>query len=147
MKERGLICKGWEVLTLLAERKLLVQRAIKPQPPEGDSVRREATGNWYDQHGNAYRSPLGAPGDVLWVREALGMFDGPTPDSYETRYTADGAVCMTIWPWLRAAAIPAMSMPRALARLTLEVGQTWVQRSGNLIWQWAVETTVKEVAS
>jgi hypothetical protein len=57
-------------------RKTVTRRVAKDQPPEGDIiVRHEATGNWYDQHGNAYDSPY-RPGEIRYMTEPLVEFCG-----------------------------------------------------------------------
>ena len=69
----------------------------------------------------------GKPGERLWVKEALGCFDGEIPDSYEGRYAADGKVAFHGWQW-KCNYLPGMFMPRCASRITLEITGVRVER-------------------
>ena len=68
------------------------------------------------------RCPYGAPGDRLWVKEAIRR------DGAWSVYDADGALTAAdAWPWQRNR-LPGMFCPRGLSRLLLEVTAVRVER-------------------
>jgi hypothetical protein len=113
VKERGIIFSAPMVRALLAGRKTMTRRMVKPQPPSVEAVRSKAGIDFHLFTGHAGRSdfrvagpvwavrelmdgrepewrcPHGQPGDRLWVREGFQycdeMLDG---------YTRDAPVCV-----------------------------------------------------
>lgn len=75
--------------------------------------------------------PYGAPGEKLWVREAIRRGDdenGGPIERVSSFFVADGARTKAdAWPW-KSATLPAMFMPWGLRRLTLEVTGVRVER-------------------
>lgn len=136
MTERPILCSGDEVRAILDGRKTQMRRPIKPQP---------------DDVFQSMRSPFGAPGDVLWVRETWGVFDsGAVYEdvngnlaigcAYGIAYRADdrdGELGSCVWydrPALTKAYRaderwrPSIHMPRWACRLTLDVLHVWRER-------------------
>lgn len=136
--ERPILFSGPMVRAILDGRKTMTRRVVKPQPESKPfQVYGEKTGDWftsnpdYPKHGammsGRWKSKYGQPGDRLWVKEAIGCFDGEIPDSYEGRYAADGKVVFHGWQWKRAY-LPGMFIPRWAARITLEIVGVRVER-------------------
>lgn len=69
------------------------------------------------------------PGDTLWVRETWAPGGAPgTQAAY--RYRADGDFLSPGEKWR-----PSIHMPRAAARLTLQVTRVWRERLMDISWQ------------
>lgn len=162
MKERQIPFSGAMVRALLEGRKGQTRRVVTPQPPVecgihymlGDESwlapedRKPLRHSWEAWHGPLFenrpkdhlcgshcvKSPYGAPGDRLWVREAWrttgdgGRCDDMAPrelQPYQVWYEADGAApadeCVGKYR-------PSMFMPRWASRITLEVTGMRVER-------------------
>lgn len=132
MTDRPIIFSAPMVNALLAGRKTMTRRIIKPQPEEhpGMNCRRLSFFNkrgdvvvdtWL---GNAGMYTPYSVGDRLWVRETHALFIGGRnlgeDDAlfYRASDDADGA-----GPWT-----PSIHMPRKLSRLTLTVTAVKVER-------------------
>lgn len=138
MKERPLLFSAPMVRALLAGTKTQTRRIVKPQPP---TYKPRAA--WFEpgvmgwappevpsQDWHRVRCPYGQPGDRLWVRETFAKIDGQTQPWIETDYRAtythgdrlgDSLGIKKRWT-------PAIHMPRAASRITLEVTGVRVER-------------------
>lgn len=130
MKERPILFNGRMVRALLAGTKTQTRRLVKPQPSilAGDLLCWKDDALTDDQM--AERSPYGKPGDRLWVRETFAKIAGQTQAWIETDYRAtythgdrlgDSLGIKKRWT-------PAIHMPRAASRITLEVTGVRVER-------------------
>jgi hypothetical protein len=136
MNARPILFSTPMIQALLAGRKTQTRRIVKPQPISYHNSG-GANSSWqtkgYCVGGKAEgviasmleRCPHGKQGDLLYVKEAVGLFSCPAGE--EGRYVADGAAACDAWPWKRAA-LPSMFMPRGLSRLTLEITGVRVER-------------------
>jgi hypothetical protein len=69
------------------------------------------------------KCPYGMPGNRLWVKEAIRHVGGGCSE-----YIADRTPTVAdAWPW-KPKALPGMSCPRGLSRITLEVTDVRVER-------------------
>ena len=136
--ERPCLFSGGMVNAILAGRKSVTRRVVKPQPAAGVRSSAFAPSGIEDGHGREIRCPFGGPGTKLWVRETwycdLPLSD---PDRLDhTYYRADarrtGRICDVIpececdgrkgyWK-------PSIFMPRWASRITLEVTGIRVER-------------------
>ncbi|NBD11804.1 hypothetical protein GTY96_22835 [Corallococcus sp. c25j21] len=146
MRERPILFSGPMVRAILAGRKTVTRRLIKPQPTDvefwlhgkpsnsrdGLPTMRDATGKGWAACG-PFTCPYGKPGDRLWVKEtyALDRIHDPTRPSAvlptllrDRWYRADGEQ----WVPLRGRWRPSIHMPRWASRLTLEVASVRVER-------------------
>jgi len=138
MKARPILFKPDMVRAILEGRKTMTRRIVKPQPPLGsDGVAYnpshfEPDRGWYwKPHGGFAKCPYGAPGDMLWVREA---FSGPHgcrnlkpsewPEGCPIWYWTDGNVA----GFDATQPKPSIHMPRWASRLTLEITDVRVER-------------------
>lgn len=119
--------------------KIQTRRIIRPQPEDAIDryaptvVRRGMEEPGDDVYGAccpdgaAWRSPYGAPGDLLWVREPLVNMAG------HVAYIADGARVRTpiadpvVWSW-RPKSLASRYCPRWASRYTLEVTSISAER-------------------
>lgn len=160
MTERPILFSAEMVRAILAGRKTQTRRLMKVQP-YADSI---VTVKHYhptviDRHGDmqpgpeifgalwgngeyGIRCPYGAPGDLLWVREAFRYFPGTGSHLWDgdREYQADGAVksgrFFTAEEWqsrgIKAKPEPrwrpSIHMPRWASRITLEVKSVRVER-------------------
>lgn len=123
MKERPILFSAPMVRALLNGTKTQTRRVVKrfevragmPEPEMQSLLR---------------CCPYGAPGDRLWVRETFAKIDGQTQPWIETDYRAtythgdrlgDSLGIKKRWT-------PAIHMPRAASRITLEVAGVRVER-------------------
>ena len=116
------------VWAILDGRKTMTRRVVK-NPEHYGCITGDCPHQHKDECAESLRlsCPYGQTGDRLWVKEALGCFDGEIPDSYEGRYAADGKTAFHGWQWKRAY-LPGMFMPRWASRITLEVTAVRVER-------------------
>lgn len=149
MKSRPILFQGAMVRALLDDTKTQTRRVVKPPEPTGLGTFRIDTG-FKDGHLHpamvesspiydgarqihwVKRSPYGAPGDHLWVREAIRLVpDQPEDDGTGhvlSTYEADGSLTVAdAWPWKRSY-LPPMHCPRGLSRITLEITGVRVER-------------------
>lgn len=143
-KEIPILFSTAMVQAILEGRKTETRREVKPQPqPIATEV--VASDQWkgkdfvarfpYDREPvvyevtNLYKCPYGQPGDVLWVRESFTtpfLYDGAEQDFY---YRADFD---TSTPHVRHITgckwSPSIHMPKAAARIWLEVTEVKVER-------------------
>ena len=111
------------VRALLDGRKTQTRRIMKPQPPDGWFISEDERDEPGHAEWLAERCPYGAPGDRLWVREAVRWEGGPL-----AIFEADGSACVIdTWPWKRTK-LPSIHMPRGASRITLEITEVRVQR-------------------
>jgi len=162
---RPVLFNGAMVRAILAGAKTQTRRLVKPQPQEGadprwtwcvSSTNRSDVGafhcgviapdgNSFTDRGRerqtAYRCPLGAPGDDLWVREsayiapphfgdrnATDLIDDkgrPRVVGYAASTDADAVRCAHYYG---VKLTPSIHMPRWASRLTLRVTSVRVER-------------------
>lgn len=131
MKTRPILCSAPMVQALLEGRKTQTRRIVKPQPnggPQAEMI--NLGGAWGLLDGilsGEWCCPYGQPGDLLYVKETVGKFDGREPDAYEGRYAADGEEAFDGWYWKRPL-LPSIHMPRWASRLTLRITDVRVER-------------------
>lgn len=142
MKERPILFSGPMVRALLAGTKTQTRRVVKfPDNPHPHFGGRAPLLLALDDEGielylhssvlhKAIRCPYGRPGDRLWVRETFAKIDGQTQPWIETDYRATykhgdrlGDTMGIKKRWT-----PAIHMPRAASRITLEVTDVRVER-------------------
>lgn len=151
MSQRPILFSGPMVRALLAGTKTQTRRVVKPQPDwtEPATVWQHGYGHsgpgWYAHHEEYpeegalhYRCPCGQSGDRLWVRETWAphfMYEGVKPSDIliDARsclfYAADGGITGGCVASQRAKRWrPAIHMPRAASRITLEVTDVRVER-------------------
>ena len=135
MTERPIIFSAPMVRAILAGTKTQTRRVVKFKPWHQIEQRDDGT-PWpwmYDDDRAADHwvpCPYGQPGDWLWVRETFAKIDGQTQPWIETDYRAtythgdrlsDSLGIKKRWT-------PAIHMPRAASRITLEVTGVRVER-------------------
>lgn len=135
MSERPILFTPDNIWAILAGEKWQTRRVIKPQPEGG--IRRSpfVPSGIEDGHGYELSCPYGAPGDLLWVKEAWAV-DGSVDEAraaYEDvmggtpgngpYYRADKVHEGTGLTWRNA-----MYMPRWASRLTLRITEVRVER-------------------
>lgn len=124
MKERPILFSGPMVRAILAGRKTMTRRVMKPQPdyelvrPVVDRKTGEVHA-YCDPEPTGLKCPYGVPGDRLWVRECWGPCEGGVC------YRADEGpkVVPDDGRWH-----PSIHMPRWASRITLEVTDVRVER-------------------
>lgn len=132
MAERPINLRAHEVRNALANEVIQVRRVVKLRNGEyiPPSERADAPG-WRQM---LRRCPFGAPGDLLWVREAFEKIEGQTQPWIETDYRATykhghrlGDMIGMKKRWTSAS-----RMPRAASRITQEIADVRVQRLRNI---------------
>lgn len=125
VRERPILFSGAMVRALLARTKTQTRRVVKvPRwfvPPADESMVAAAM---------RHELPLayGAPGDRLWVREGIRLFDWMDGGETSVEYLADRELHPDAeWVW-KPAQLPSMLMPRGLSRITLELTDVRVER-------------------
>lgn len=122
MADRPIIFSAPMVRALLAGRKAQTRRAIKPptkMPTDADIVLSGTAWSWrLGTRGGSIPTPY-APGDRLWVREAIDRASVPGDVHYRADYEGDP----TGLGWT-----PSIHMPRWASRLTLTITDVRVQR-------------------
>lgn len=139
------------VQAILEGRKTMTRRIIKPEPhPYGTEIIysgkpwNKGKGYWHNRFkikddpvayeiASLHDCPYGKPGDLLWVRESFA----PTinlPIPYWYKASADEMACMMI-TWK-----PSIHMPKAAARIWLEVTGVRVERLQDI----SVEDAISE---
>jgi len=142
MKERGILFNGDMVRAILDGRKTQTRRPIKKQPPRWTwnihkwdddciDIREDDNHFWV-------KTPFGAPGDRLWVRETWAeafeinrtFYRADADDDGTIPYLLNGAGGLgggvgnaTVDKWR-----PSIHMPRWASRITLEVERVWAER-------------------
>lgn len=145
-KERPILFNGEMARAILDGRKTQTRRPVKPQPyfnragclawktsgciKNGDRSAEEVL---------ASRSPFGAVGDLLWVRETWRQFS-----SHEECACYDDCLCSRYnGKFLYRASSPcdevkwrpSIHMPRKACRITLRVIRVWVERCEDISFQ------------
>ena len=146
-RERPILFSAEMVCAILDGRKTQTRRVVKPQPRDhGDQPPMPRWGYSTDRKSSIVVSyppdvflpkhcPYGAPGDLLWVREAWADLRGKgfgAPFAYRAnalthdgREDADSKRCRTDFgvKWK-----PSIHMPREASRLTLRITEVRVER-------------------
>lgn len=138
MKERPILFSAPMVRAILAGTKTQTRRVVKPRPmPAGGwTVAARPRGfeiTYWDsdeQERCGIACPYGKPGDRLWVRETFAKIDGQTQPWIETDYRATYTHGDRLGDTLgiKKRWTPAIHMPRAASRITLEVTGVRVER-------------------
>lgn len=87
------------------------------------------------------KSPYGKPGDILWVREKFtlwpkkGVVKNDTYAFYDQVVDPDNK---SVWKWK-----PSIHMPKAAARIWLEVTEVRVERLQDIDWREALKEGVE----
>jgi hypothetical protein len=128
---------------LLAGRKTMTRRIVKPQPDktiDGQPYWDIGGFRTYPDAANPLRCPFGSHGDTLYVREAyrtLAMWDSlpmrgiPNPGNIPLKYEADGTInAPTPYPYGKLR--PSIFLPRWASRITLEITGVRVERLNNI---------------
>ena len=142
VKERPLVLRANEVRAVIEGRKTQERVAIKPQPLE--SWMRDAVTDWSeyykrDRWGRLQKHlwichatenteivcPNGAPGDRLWVREALRWTDRLVYDADREPVDPDQ---IPVGIRIGRDYLPMTHMPRWASRITLEITNVRVER-------------------
>lgn len=139
VKERPILFSAPMVRAILAGTKTQTRRVAKTEitmgresisgPRHGGYSRVYFLGNKHDLRDIENACPYGQPGDRLWVRETFQRFS----DDGEVMYKADPASFQAMNEMKRdecteARWRPAIHMPRAASRITLEVTGVRVER-------------------
>ena len=129
MKERPILFSTEMVKAILQGRKTQTRRIVKPQPIGKVTYFKGEI--WTDEPdvitSRTIKCPYGQPNDRLWVREtwARESFpNGTTARSVETLYLANGDKAVR-WK-------PSIHMPKAAARIWLEVVSVRVERLNDI---------------
>lgn len=136
MKETGLIFKAPLVRAILEGRKTQTRRIVKPAPETDQRLQPITTESglvyarsmekidYPNLRRIRWQSPVGQPGDRIYVRETFNHFERNEnfKEGCECFYRADGD-CVDLQPWR-----PAIHMPKAFARIWLEVTSVRVER-------------------
>lgn len=123
MKERPILMNGDMVRAILRGRKTQTRRPVMPQPQPARTTPETFHGWEWERHGknvawiaevHLKHCPFGQPGDRLWVRETFAKIGSPSRVVYraDDKMPPEGPVAR----WT-----PAIHMPRALSRITLEI--------------------------
>jgi hypothetical protein len=140
-RERPIIFSAPMIRAILDGRKTQTRRILKPEPnsgPNGEMV--DLGGAWGVLDGclsGEWHCPYGQPGDRTYVRETFAFInnsDFGETSYYQYRADTDGKSYPGDWPpetkgdpekprWK-----PAIHMPRAASRITLEIEQIRVER-------------------
>jgi hypothetical protein len=151
VKERPILFKGEMVRAILEGRKTQTRRVMKPQPLEDDHPAQLHAGLYnpvrFDRFGDMVpgkeqfgvfgeewdlKSPFGAPGDRLYVKETHCVLDGVV------FYRADG--CDDVAKWT-----PSIFMPRRASRITLEITGVRIERLNDISEEDAMAEGVRGV--
>ena len=145
MKARPILFSVEMIRALLAGRKTLTRRIVKPQPDavhDGDPYWHIGGYRLRPGAANPLACPHGRPGDLLWCRESHwrftgcaeggkawpGFIDSPTGSAYDARcyddYAQIGAARMSA----AVVRMPSIHMPRWASRLTLLIEDVRVER-------------------
>ncbi len=142
MKERPILFSTEMVKAILDDRKTQTRRVIKPQPEKGRSYfgwimpeRNHIAFGYENRIFSWHKFPYGQPGDVLWVRETFRKSDFP---DYEGKYefkancnNPDANYNNGIWK-------PSIHMPKAAARIWLEITDVKVERVQDISYNDAI---------
>lgn len=152
-KEIPILMSTPMVQAIMQGRKTQTRRIVKPQPDEDEGtigvgvfnpIRETRDGEMYpgpdtfgaiaDSGEFCVRCPYGQSGDLLWVRETWCR-DADTDDGYLYKATNPEAECEDGdgSPWK-----PSIHMPKAAARIWLQVESVGVERLQDISWDDAV---------
>lgn len=146
MRERPILFSGAMVRALLDGTKTQTRRVVKPVGNDDSFVLQDHGGGWWPYRSDDGESPLkdgneiphacpyGQPGDRLWVRETFEKIEGQTQPWIETDYRATytHGDRMGDHLGLKKRWTPAIHMPRAASRITLEVTGVRVERLADI---------------
>ncbi|WP_175984624.1 hypothetical protein [Burkholderia stabilis] len=177
MTEHPILFSGAMVRAILDGRKTQTRRVVKHQPPFGvapisvsryhptiiDRRGEEAPGaeifGAFSEDGEwGCKSPVGEPGDRLWVRETCSAIELDSGLD-GVRYPSDGAFlpiedspdAAERWIELHAyrgqkgATVPAIHMPRWSSRITLEITGVRAERLQSISWDDAIAEGIPDL--
>jgi len=142
MKELPILMNGEMVRAILDGKKTQTRRPwIKPKRHENYDVYPVLYSSGFELASNGFcigeiiKSPFGAPGDRLWVRETWAtdyLHDGIKPSELtemdsDIFYRADGHIDAKTDIWVHCWR-PSIHMPRWASRITLEITREWAER-------------------
>jgi hypothetical protein len=148
MKEHPIIFSTLMVQGILAGRKSMTRRIIKPQPDDDglwnddllprslDSKLKNWNGETIEGESREWKCPYGKPGDVLWVRE---KWENETSGGKQINFYAGNnevehnVAYRTLTKWK-----PSIHMPRAASRIMLKVISIRVERLQDISKQDAI---------
>jgi len=146
MKEHPILFSTPMVQAIMEGRKTQTRRIVKPQPPSSkcefigareflasdkigyywsDGTHNNMQGFWPGIEKDLY-CPYGHPGDVLWVRETFA------PALGDVAYKADYSQSVLDEPRNKGIWKPSIHMPKAAARIWLEITEVKVERLQNI---------------
>ncbi len=135
-QEKPILFSGPMVSAILAGRKTVTRRVVKPQPIIPS--RNETTAYIHDARiaNTIAKCPYGAVGDWLWVREAWSPDHKDFYPNFPIVYRAEGGIEIENGKVFSPEAKrsfpfkwrPSIHMPRAASRLTLEIVKVGVER-------------------
>jgi hypothetical protein len=150
VKERPILMSSLMVQAILAGRKTMTRRVVKPEPTGFSVLDRVAEGGegpndpyaaavfrWPNGDKQSWGCPYGKPGNRLWVRETFAPRSDVdhTAEPEKARgyclYRADGSehpAWGVHWHDFGDRWKPSIFMPRALSRITLEITGVRVER-------------------
>lgn len=168
MKERPILFSAPMVRALLADTKTQTRRVVKlphENPlgrwevlpwggPNGGRTRDGQTVPFqnvigHSRTGEIIGCPYGQPGDRLWVRETFRKIDGQTQPWIETDYRASythGDRLGDLMGMRPPRWTPAIHMPRAASRISLEVTGVRVERLQDISYEDALAEGVHNMA-
>ena len=130
LKEHPIIFSTPMVQAILEDRKTQTRRIIKPQPKNTDFDFRHDPYSFSIKKDLLIKCPYGQPGDLLWVRESCSYFKqlGGSLQREKIKYKADDrwdGNKLIKWK-------PSIHMPKAAARIWLQVKDVRVERVRDL---------------
>lgn len=142
MRERPILFSAPMVRAILAGTKTQTRRVVKPRKDRDMGCELAPNELAGEVNGGEYRNAYCEPGDHLWVRETWAphfMYEGVKPADIliDARsclfYAADGGITGGCGASQRAKRWrPAIHMPRAASRITLEVTGVRVERLNDI---------------
>ena len=147
MKTHPILFSTEMVQAILAGRKTMTRRVMKPQPSEnvlwssfGFSTLTpenhiEGRGNFPEGYGSKFfKLKYGKPGDLIWVRET---FHKHTSGNYIYKSTEEP---YKVYPWK-----PSIHMPKDAARIWLRITNLRVERLKNITEEDAIAEGVENI--
>ncbi len=136
MKQTPILFSTEMVQAILAGRKTQTRRVIKPQPQAAQFEKLLFDGRELTKNSFLNYCPYGQPGDVLWVREtfATGLHSGLF------YFKANGEKASGTSKWK-----PSIHMPKAAARIWLEITNVRVERLQDITQDDAVSEGITQI--
>lgn len=152
MSEHPILFSTIMVQANLEDRKRMTRRIFKAMPI---SALDETKKIWFDggewiaenQDGGCYQRPIvcpyGKPGDLLWVRETWRKSDFPEHDGiFEFKASMDAPNA----DWNKGIWKPSIHMPKAAARIWLQIEEIRVERLNEISEEDAIDEGISYIA-